>query len=377
MTPRRRLICITGEFFPQRGGIATYIESTLAAAPALGYSVELWAPAGLVEAAQASGQFPSIESFEPLPARGRQGWEERHRWLLALRSRRERLRGATVLLPEPCPLRAWGYLLAAGLPPHRLILALHGTEILTLARVPSRARLFGQVLSVAARIGVVSRFSRSLLQRHFPGHEERLVLAPGAPRQLPSLEHTGSNDGHLRVLCVGRVHPRKGQHALVEAAALLPASLRARLHVQLAGPVRREDYCARIVSLAARTGVAVEWFGSVSNDALAHLYAGADLLCVPSLPHPASVEGLGLSALEGSRAGLPVLAHRTGGLAEAVLDGQSGLLADPEDRRDLAAKLQILLQDSALRAQLTSTGSAHAGGFTPERTARALLAAPH
>ncbi len=76
-----------------------------------------------------------------------------------------------------------------------------------------------------------------------------------------------------------------------------------------------------------------------------------DLLC-----HPADIEGLGIALLQAAAAGLPVVASRAGGMPEAVLDGETGLLFPPGDHQSLGAALCRLLDNPALRQQLGHTG---------------------
>lgn len=76
------------------------------------------------------------------------------------------------------------------------------------------------------------------------------------------------------------------------------------------------------------------------------------------LVHPAHMEGLGVSLLQASSAGVPIIASRAGGMPEAVRDGENGLLVPPGNAAALAAALARLLGDTALRRQLGDDGRA-------------------
>ncbi len=67
-------------------------------------------------------------------------------------------------------------------------------------------------------------------------------------------------------------------------------------------------------------------------------------------------EGMPRSIIEAMRAGLPVVASRTGGIPEVVVEGNTGLLVDPHDVDGLVEALTRLLDDPALRASLGDTG---------------------
>jgi glycosyltransferase involved in cell wall biosynthesis len=86
---------------------------------------------------------------------------------------------------------------------------------------------------------------------------------------------------------------------------------------------------------------------------VAECLAAADVAVLPSRH-----EGLGVAALEAMAAGLPVIASRTGGLAEVVVDGESGLLVPPEGAAALAAALDRLACDAGARARMGAAGLA-------------------
>ena len=84
----------------------------------------------------------------------------------------------------------------------------------------------------------------------------------------------------------------------------------------------------------------------------------AVLGCLDLLVHPADMEGLGVSLLQASAARVPIIASRAGGMPEAVRDGENGLLIAPGDVAALAAAMQRLLGDAALRARMGEAGRA-------------------
>jgi glycosyltransferase involved in cell wall biosynthesis len=250
------------------------------------------------------------------------------------------------------------YLSAVGrLPARRLVLTLHGSDILRLAGTTHRQIFFQKLLNRADRVGVVSEHNRELLEEHFWVAHEKVVVVPGALRGSfaaapPVLRVEKPADAPVVLLSVGRAHPRKGQHCVLEALALLPPAVRARIEYRVAGPVVKSAYQNRLEELARASGARVRFLGEVSDAALPGQYAAADIFVLTPVPHGPSIEGFGLVYLEAGAHGLPTLAHRTGGVPEAVRDGVTGLLSAPEDRAGLAAALARLVNDPALRARL-------------------------
>ena len=98
--------------------------------------------------------------------------------------------------------------------------------------------------------------------------------------------------------------------------------------------------------------------------------AAADIVAMPSLK-----EGLGVAALEAMAAERPVVASRVGGLAEVVVDGESGLLVTPGDPAPLADAIAALIADPALRRRLAEAGRARVlARYTAARMADGTLA---
>jgi len=152
---------------------------------------------------------------------------------------------------------------------------------------------------------------------------------------------------------------RKGLDVLIEALARL--DLRGvRPHVWLAGDgEERADLERRIRehSLGSR----VRLLGR--REDVGDLLVGADVFVLP-----ARREGLGVAALEAMAARLPVVASRVGGLADAVVEGRTGLLVLPDDADALAGALERVVRDPALRARLGAAGPERvAEGFLPEQ----------
>lgn len=89
------------------------------------------------------------------------------------------------------------------------------------------------------------------------------------------------------------------------------------------------------------------WLGYLSDDGLIDAYSAADVIVVPSRQ-----DNLPQTATEPQACGVPVVAFRTGGLPDAIADGQTGALADPGDAASLAARITWVLEDAERRSRL-------------------------
>lgn len=155
---------------------------------------------------------------------------------------------------------------------------------------------------------------------------------------------------------------RKGIDVLLDALAQLP-------HPPALLIAGEGEERARLEAQAGRLGLAgVRFLGRREDKG--DLLAACDVLVLPS-----RLEGLGVAALEAMAAGRAVVATDVGGLGEAVVDGETGLLVPPEDRSALAEAVGRLAGDPALRAALGAGGPARvAQGYHAERMVAAYEA---
>ena len=114
----------------------------------------------------------------------------------------------------------------------------------------------------------------------------------------------------IRLLCVGRVHPRKGQLLLLETCKSLPHSVQKRLNVTFAGPIVDKRYDFELKNSAKSFGGMVDCTGEVTDQKLSALYQSSDIFALTSVKRKRSIEGFGFVYLEASSHGLPILATR-------------------------------------------------------------------
>ena len=104
-------------------------------------------------------------------------------------------------------------------------------------------------------------------------------------------------------------------------------------------------------------GDKVQFLGSKTHQELKEIYASADVFVAPSVTaEDGDKEGLGLVLLEAMASGLPVVGSESGGIPEIVRDGYNGFLVPERDVRQLAEKINLLLSDVDLSAELAQNG---------------------
>jgi glycosyltransferase involved in cell wall biosynthesis len=173
-----------------------------------------------------------------------------------------------------------------------------------------------------------------------------------------------------RLLFVGYLRPEKGAEVLIEAFEKLRSRRPAKL--TLAGGTDRSSQSeTRIHEQIARSRYSadIERVGKVEfGEPLFNLYRQHDINVLPSLS-----EGTPRTLVEARAFGCAVVASRVGGVPTSIEDGQDGLLVPPGDPDALAATIDRLLSDDALRRHLVEEGIRRSKQMSVERYADQLV----
>ncbi|MGK2962309.1 MAG: glycosyltransferase family 4 protein [Gemmatimonadaceae bacterium] len=157
------------------------------------------------------------------------------------------------------------------------------------------------------------------------------------------------------LLTVARLVPHKGQDVGIRVLAALSADF-PRLRYVLVGEGHHED---ALRTLAATLGVSdrVIFAGAISDSRLAEAYATSTVyLGASRVDKEINAEGFGISFLEASSSGVPVVAGDSGGVRSAVRDGETGVVVPPEDVDAIARAISRYLRDGDTRARDGANG---------------------
>jgi glycosyltransferase involved in cell wall biosynthesis len=205
------------------------------------------------------------------------------------------------------------------------------------------------------RLVAVSGHGRSVLLSRGVSAERIRVVPPGFDGVTVHGPSTRGG-GPLRALCVAQWIPRKGIRTLVEAWTLRE---RPGAVLELVGETDADpDYAVRVrdtIETAPPGSIVVS--GRVDDARLGDAYASADLFVLPS-----RYEGYGIVYAEALASGLPVIACGVGPVPELV-GGEAAVLIEPDHADDLCAALDLLLEDSALRASMSAAAVRRASGL--------------
>jgi phosphatidyl-myo-inositol dimannoside synthase len=355
----RKVLIVTNDFPPRRGGIQSFVHALATRLPAAGVVVyaPAWDGAAAFDAAQ---PFPVIRHprslMLPLPAVG-----ARACGLLAEHGCDSVLFGAAAPLGLLAPrLRRAGA--------ERIVALTHGHEAgwaaLPVAR--SLLRRIGDEVDVVTYLaeyfrirlaGAMSAAAADRMVKLTPGVDPA-EFRPGAGGERIRRLHGIAPDRQV-VACVSRIVPRKGQDTLIRAWPEVRARVPADPLLMVVGD---GPYRPRLGRLASRAGLAesVLFTGPVSGADLPAYYDAGNIFAMPCRTRRAGldVEGLGIVYLEASATGLPVVGGDSGGAPDAILDGETGYVVPGRNVTAVADRLAGLLADPAGAAAMGDKGQA-------------------
>jgi phosphatidyl-myo-inositol dimannoside synthase len=298
---------------------------------------------------------------------------------------------AKVVLLDPVLWPPLGLLGSSLNRPYALVL--HGAEVTVPARLPAANIALASALRGACHVVSAGEYAadeaRRVAGRRMPA---TTIVPPGVdPNRFRPLADDEKRAARRRfgladdpdafvVIGVSRLVPRKGFDVVIDAAAEL-APRYPTLQVAIAGGGRDRD---RLEKRVAATRAPAQLLGRVSDDDLPALVGCADAFAMVCRNRWGGLEqeGFGIVFLEAAACGVPQIAGDSGGAAEAVVDGETGIVVRrPSDHREVAAAIERLMLDRpAARAMGEQARARAESSFSydvlAERLARTLAALP-
>jgi phosphatidylinositol alpha-1,6-mannosyltransferase len=242
------------------------------------------------------------------------------------------------------------------------IVLAHGNEILSVMSERYEASL--RALRIANRVVAVSRFTAKLtedagadprrIELVHPGCDTRF-FRPVPVRMELRQKFLGNRQARV-ILTVGNLVARKGHDMVIRALPFLSKRVPDVCYLIVGDGPNRNN----LENLAKSLGVddRVVFAGNVAKEQLPEVYALSDLFVMVSRERSEEndVEGFGLVFLEANACAKPVVAGRSGGVPDAVVDGVTGLLVDPQNVEAIALALEKVLTNDNLGRQLGEQG---------------------
>jgi len=275
---------------------------------------------------------------------------------------------------EAYPTGLVGHWLARKLgKPH--LITIHGTYGVIWRERRVDRPIYEGVLRQASMVCPVSNGTARLMQDHFGPALIRTRIKPILNgndfwKQVPQSQALNRRIPETpTIFSVGDVKPRKGYHVSLESYGIVKSSLPAARYL-IAGQIRENNYTTKLQNLIGERHLQdVTFLGALPASELSHLYQESSVFLLAPQQEGLQFEGFGLVFLEAGAYGLPVVATRTGGVPEAVQDGTTGLLAEPDDSEGIARALLRLLTEPDLARELGRANRYWAETLTWERNA--------
>ncbi len=191
------------------------------------------------------------------------------------------------------------------------------------------------------------------LVKLLPALDARWLNAIAPPRAEATAQQFGITSPYI--ISVGRLVPRKGFDTLIEAFATLDQTKYAKLKLVIVGTGPDKERLERIVA-DNYMQTSVVWLGDVPDKYLPALMGGALLFALTPRDINGDMEGFGIVYLEAAAVGLATVGTTCGGVPEAVVHNQTGLLVESNNAAKTAAALVQLLEDKQLRERLGQQG---------------------
>ena len=369
-----RILVLAAEFPPVNGGIATYARETALAATRLGADVTVCAPDyGVSPYAEdrrlpfAVQRFPgALHSRRDVPAK------------IALVRRL-----VTAQRYDVVHAADWPFFIPLALSRRRtdarLIMTVHGTEINETQRIEKRLaiRLSG-VFGPRFEITANSAYTHHLFRQRFkiPAEQVRTVhlgvsefwFGP-RPERAQTRAALGLPSDAITLVTVARLTRRKGHLLTLEALRRLPLSIRQHLVLLVIGPEGEQDYIDELKTAVAASGCDIRLMGALPSQQIRDIYSACDFFCLTGdWDSSGRVEGFGLVYLEAAAAGLPSVATAVGGVGDAVVPNETGLLVEPSPPA-IAAAIAELTNDAFKRVSLGKRAWSRARHMSWERCA--------
>lgn len=271
-----------------------------------------------------------------------------------------------LLVGQILPLGTVAYIIS-WLKPIKYTVFLHGMDFALAIKSPRKQFLSKLILRRADKIICANSYVQDRLIEFLPEASVKTrIVNPGIEGGAPAIEASDileiKNQYHLEnktvLLSLGRLVKRKGVDMTIEALSLIPEEQSKDIIYFIAGAGPREEYLKKLVP--PRLLNKIIFLGSLSNQEKWTWLKICDIFVMPSRDISGDFEGFGIVYLEANLSGKPVIAGNSGGVRDAVVDGVSGLMVDPEKIPEIKETIINLVKNPELRDRLGHDGKARA-----------------
>ncbi len=248
----------------------------------------------------------------------------------------------------------------------KIIITAVGTGSINPLYRPFYSRLLKYSYRKANRVTAISRFTKNEILKRVPNLDIEVINHGVDFKKYQAVSGSEKFSKYQPyILSVGSLRWRKGYHLSIPAFAKVSEAF-PDLKYLIVGKRYAKDYYDRLNGLIGEYNLKdkVILLDSVDKfEDLVAAYRGAELFCLLSQNIRHDVEGFGLVFLEAAAAGLPVVGSKGGGVEDAVLEGENGLLVPETSQEDFAGAIIKILRDRAMMERMSAASLRLANSF--------------
>ncbi|MFA5413359.1 MAG: glycosyltransferase family 4 protein [Patescibacteria group bacterium] len=351
----KKLLIATIEFPPQKGGIANYLAGLAGALPV----------DRVVVLAERHGGVEIFDNHQSYKIYRRNLFSKFiwPKWLplvwhLWRTVRREKIE--VILVGQVLPVGTSAMIIKkfSGIP---YFISCHGMDILTAAGDPRKKKMMNKILEQASGVIANSEFTKNELIKFSVPENKVMIIYPCvakkdgiAPDKILEIKNRLGLADKKIILTVGRLVARKGQDRVIEAMPKILEKIPNALYVIVGDGPEREKF--QVLSSKFQVDGNVLFTGEIFEEKKSAFYQLCDVFIMTPRQIGPDVEGFGTVYLEANQYGKPVVAGRSGGVAEAVVDNVTGLIVDPENINQIAEAVIKILSDENLAKKFGEQG---------------------
>lgn len=326
----KKILLATMEFPPQLGGIATYTANMARALAS--HNVVVYAP----QEAGAS-EFDQHEEYTIVRKKQlyRAVWPRWIRAVFQMRAIVKKEQIEMIIVHHVLPLGYAAWIIKKILKVPYLVIS-HGTDVVYGTQTSWKKRWLRKIIRDSEQVVFNSESLRRRFLERLPEFENRSMVMYPCPdalfsrtpvrEEIDTLRRTLALEGKKVVLSVGRLDDGKGFPHLIRAFSDILKKETHAVWVVIGDGPKREMIVSEIQKRQLQN--VVRYIGGVSHEKLPQYYYLADLFVLLTHPDDGREEGLGLVFLEAAAAGKAIVAGKSGGVEEAVIDGETGQVLD-------------------------------------------------
>ena len=240
----------------------------------------------------------------------------------------------------------------------------HGMDVMTASQSPRKKILARKILKNAEFIAANSEFTKEKILEYGVRPQNVTIVYPCPnmklrrevlPEEIEALRNKYGLLNKKIILTTGRLVERKGHDVVLGALHKLKESV-PEAHYVIIGEGPMEEAVKQMVKTLGLED-SVSLIGKVSDYELAAWYEICDVFVMISRQlKNEDAEGFGIVYLEANMFGKPVIAGKSGGVAEAVSDNETGILIEPTDQHEILSAIEKLLKNPEEAKRLGENG---------------------